>query len=171
MNDFVEQFYVPLFESPPIVKAQFMFRMLDFDEDGYLHASDLVLAQEYFKKSDELSDFGQELAKLSNYYVQVYLKSRGKVRQGEMINLHRYKDLLASDNTNSQSKKSEQASDKKLAAKLAGETDSFVKFRSCGIEEIKLKVFAEPEKHKQTSVFFASKAQIKQAEMRQELEL
>ena len=42
MNDFVEHFYIPLFESPPVVKANFMFKMLDFDNDGYLHASDLV---------------------------------------------------------------------------------------------------------------------------------
>ena len=39
-----------------------MFRLLDFDNDGYLHASDLVEAQEYI---DEVSDFGQELNKLS----------------------------------------------------------------------------------------------------------
>ena len=77
MNDFVESFYVPLFDSPPVVKAGFMFKMLDFDDDGYLHASDLVQAQQFV---DELSDFGQELAKLSNYYIQQYLKSRGKVR-------------------------------------------------------------------------------------------
>ena len=42
MIDFVENFYVPLFESPPVVKAKFLFKMLDFDDDGYLHASDLV---------------------------------------------------------------------------------------------------------------------------------
>jgi Ca2+-binding EF-hand superfamily protein len=40
----VEKFYKPLFEESPIIKAQFMFKMLDFDEDGYLHASDLVEA-------------------------------------------------------------------------------------------------------------------------------
>lgn len=45
MDDFVEQFYIPLFESPPIVKANFMFKILDFDDDGYLHASDLVEVQ------------------------------------------------------------------------------------------------------------------------------
>ena len=53
---------MPLFEKPPIDKANFMFRLLDFDNDGYLHASDLVEAQEYI---DEVSDFGQELNKLS----------------------------------------------------------------------------------------------------------
>ena len=77
MNDLVENLYIPLFESPPIVKASFMFKMLDFDGDGYLHASDLVRAQELI---DEISDFGQELAKLSNYYIQTLLKSRGKIR-------------------------------------------------------------------------------------------
>ena len=35
-----------------------MFKMLDFDDDNYLHASDLVEAQEII---DELSDFGEEL--------------------------------------------------------------------------------------------------------------
>ena len=49
---------MPLFEKPPIVKASFMFKMLDFDDDNYLHASDLVEAQEII---DELSDFGEEL--------------------------------------------------------------------------------------------------------------
>lgn len=42
MDDFIENFYKPLFEGAPVVKANFMFRMLDFDDDGYLHASDLV---------------------------------------------------------------------------------------------------------------------------------
>ncbi len=45
MDDVIELLYIPLFDSPPIVKANFMFRMLDFDGDGYLHASDLVHAQ------------------------------------------------------------------------------------------------------------------------------
>ena len=62
MEDLIEQLYLPLFEKPPIDKANFMFRLLDFDNDGYLHASDLVEAQEYI---DEVSDFGQELNKLS----------------------------------------------------------------------------------------------------------
>lgn len=44
MDQFIGRFYVPLFESKPIVKAQFMFDLLDFDGDGYLHASDLVQA-------------------------------------------------------------------------------------------------------------------------------
>ena len=51
--------------------------MLDFDDDGYLHASDLVEAQEFI---DELSDFGQELSKLANYYIKAYLDNRGKVK-------------------------------------------------------------------------------------------
>ena len=55
---FVEKFYKPLFEESPIIKAQFMFKMLDFDGDGYLHASDLVEAQSY---CDEMSEFGEEL--------------------------------------------------------------------------------------------------------------
>lgn len=54
-DQFIDNFYIPLFESAPILKAQFMFRMLDFDGDGYLHASDLVQAQGFL---EEESDFG-----------------------------------------------------------------------------------------------------------------
>ena len=93
MDQFIENFYVPLFDSPPIVKAQFMFKMLDFDGDGYLHAYDLVEAQ---KLVDELSDFDQEITKLNNYYISTYLKSLTKMRVHDQINLHRYKDLLDS---------------------------------------------------------------------------
>ena len=50
---------MPLWEDPdPLARAKFMFKMLDFDSDGYLHASDLVRAQELI---DIESDFGQEL--------------------------------------------------------------------------------------------------------------
>jgi len=66
MDEFIEGFYTPLFDSAPIIKAQFMFRLLDFDNDGILHASDLVQAQQFV---DELSDFGQELTTLANYYI------------------------------------------------------------------------------------------------------
>ena len=54
-DQFIDEFYTPLFEKTPIVKADFMFRMLDFDGDGILHAHDLVQAAEFI---DELSDFG-----------------------------------------------------------------------------------------------------------------
>lgn len=37
-------------------------------------------------------------------------------------------------------------------------SEAFMKFRSCGIDEIKLKVMSTPEKHKESSVFIASKA-------------
>lgn len=68
-----------------------MFKMLDFDDDGYLHASDLVNAQAY---CDELSEFGEELAKLSNYYIKIYLASRSKIKIADRINLYRYMNLL-----------------------------------------------------------------------------
>ena len=100
-DDFIENFYIPLFEAPPIVKANFMFRMLDFDGDGYLHASDLVTAQEYF---DEMSDFGNEVNKLSQYYITTYLNNRGKVKLEDQINMFRYKDLL--DDSGGSGKKS-----------------------------------------------------------------
>ena len=101
MDDLIENLYMPLFESPPIVKANIMFKMLDFDDDGYLHASDLVMAQQYI---EELSDFGQELSKLANYYIKAYLDNRGKVKLADQINIYRYKDLL-DDSGNSPQKK------------------------------------------------------------------
>ena len=79
-----------------------MFRMLDFYNDGYLHASDLVQAQQL---NDELSDFGEELTKLSQYYINTYLESRGKIREADMINIHRYKDLLDDSGNNGESSK------------------------------------------------------------------
>jgi hypothetical protein len=44
-----------------------------------------------------------------------------------------------------------------LDEKASEVVDSFIKFRSCGLEEIKLKVMAEPEKYKENSVFIANK--------------
>ena len=52
---------------------------------------------------------------------------------------------------------------------LKGETDAFIKFRSCGIDEIKQKVMAEPEAFKESSVFIASKAQIEMAKLRERM--
>ena len=71
-EDFVQQFYTPLFDSPPIEKAIYLFRLLDFDNDGYLDARDLDKAEQFV---DKQSDFGAELSKLTTYYVKVYLKN------------------------------------------------------------------------------------------------
>ena len=71
-EDFIQQFYTPLFDSPPIEKAIYLFRLLDFDNDGYLDARDLDKAEQFV---DKQSDFGAELSKLTTYYVKVYLKS------------------------------------------------------------------------------------------------
>ena len=49
-------------------------------------------------------------------------------------------------------------------------SEAFMKFRSCGIDEIKLKVMSAPEKHKESSVFIASKAQIELAKQRELLQ-
>lgn len=49
-------------------------------------------------------------------------------------------------------------------------SEAFMKFRSCGIDEIKLKVMSTPEKHKESSVFIASKAQIELAKQRELLQ-
>ena len=59
IDDFIENFYVPLWESEdPLDRARFIFKLMDFDGDGYLHASDLVRTQEVI---DTESDFGQEI--------------------------------------------------------------------------------------------------------------
>ena len=43
LDDFLENFYMPLFESQDSFdRAKFMFRLMDFDNDGYLHASDMI---------------------------------------------------------------------------------------------------------------------------------
>ena len=177
-DEFIEKFYIPLFEKPPIVKANFMFKMLDIDGDGYLHASDLVECQDII---DELSDFGEEVTKLSQYYLNTYLESRGKIRDAEKINIYKYKDLLVLDDSSTPQPPSKKAEAKKNQATTpapaapataeakteenenAEEDEEFVKFRSCGIDEIKNKIMAEPEKFKETSVFIASKAQIERA--------
>lgn len=44
MDDFIDQFYKPLFDMTPMDKANFMFKLIDFDNDGIIHASDLVEA-------------------------------------------------------------------------------------------------------------------------------
>lgn len=46
--------------------------------------------------------------------------------------------------------------------------DTFAKFRSCGIEELKLKALSKQGEHKDLSVFIASKAQIAQAAKKKE---
>ena len=86
-----------------------------------------------------------------------------------MINIYRYKDLL--DESSKEQKKNnlisqvaaaaedsdEAENDEKQKKKVLGEADAFIKFKSCAIEEIKSKAFAEPEKYKETSVFIASR--------------
>ena len=165
LDEFIQKFYMPLWEAPPIQKAKIMFRMLDFDNDGILHASDLVTAQEYF---DELSDFGEEITKLGDYYVQVYLSNGGSFSFSELINLHKYKDLVANkDGSQSEAAKAELEKRKQKATteeELAAlEIEEFNKFRSCGIEEIKMKIMSKPEKYKDSSVFIANKEQIAKA--------
>ena len=56
---------MPLFESQDSLdRAKFMFKLMDFDNDGYLHASDMIQTQEHI---DPESDFGQEIQKLMDY--------------------------------------------------------------------------------------------------------
>ena len=136
-----------------------MFRMLDFDADGYLHASDIVEAQQFI---DELSDFGEELTKLAQYYIDVYLESGGEFKFSDMINMHKYKDLL-DDSANKPKEEKKQRKDGEP------EVDEFIKFRSKAIDEIKMKVMGEPEQYKESSVFVASKAQIEKAKQRERM--
>ena len=87
-----------------------------------------------------------------------------------MINIHRYKDLL--DTSNEEKKQSglqfmtspndsaDEAEEEKKKAKIVKkqstlnrdpaevEAEAFVKFRSCGIDEIKMKIMGEPEQYK-----------------------
>ena len=58
IDKFIEDFYMPLFQGTPFMRANWLFSMLHFDGDGYLHATDLVEAQRY---ADPLSDFGLEV--------------------------------------------------------------------------------------------------------------
>ena len=90
-DDFIEKFYTPLFNSANMVKANFMFQMLDFDEDGYLHASDLVQAQQYV---DEMSDFGEELQSLTSHYTNSFMAGRGTLKWNDQINVQKFNDIL-----------------------------------------------------------------------------
>jgi len=89
--------------------------------------------------------------------------------------LHKYKDLLDdSGNQTNRRQNLQKAAGQKQGApsqeegqeqqkpKTEEETtqDSFFKFRSCGIEEIKMKSMGEPGQYREHSVFNASKAQI-----------
>jgi len=56
-----------------------------------------------------------------------------------------------------------------LATGNVDAADSFIRFRSCGLEEIKMKVMAEPEKYKDNSVFIANKEQIERAKARERM--
>lgn len=67
-----------------------MFKLLDFDNDGYLHAFDL---SEVDKLVESISDFGQEINKLIKYYVGIHLKSKGKILEKDKINIHKYKEI------------------------------------------------------------------------------
>lgn len=127
---------MPLFTGTPLTRANWLFSMLDFDNDGYLHASDLVEAQRY---ADPLSDFGLELELLVNYYVTIHLKSKGKIKIADMINVHRFKSILAQEREDSPEAKRMQAQQNKR--KLS--EDYFSNFHSCVLDEICIKSMSE----------------------------
>ena len=162
MDDFIEDFYKPLFEETPMVRANFMFKMLDFDEDGIIHASDLVRANEYI---DEVSEFGEELSLLSNHYIQAYLKNRGILSFTDKITLYRYKNILIKGQEDARKAllgsnappDADESSELKKSRKKLSESDTFLKFCSCGIEELKNKMMSEPQKYKEDSVFIANR--------------
>lgn len=127
---------MPLFTGTPLTRANWLFSMLDFDNDGYLHASDLVEAQRY---ADPLSDFGLELELLVNYYVTIHLKSKGKIKIADMINVHRFKSIFAQEREDSPEAKRMQAQQNKR--KLS--EDYFSNFHSCVLDEICIKSMSE----------------------------
>jgi hypothetical protein len=65
--------------------------MLDIDGDGIVDAFDLSEAQEIV---ENLCDFHVEIKKLVAYYVDLHIESRGKLKEGDKINVHKYKELL-----------------------------------------------------------------------------
>ena len=102
---------------------------------------------------------------LSNYYIQTFLNTRTKMQRNQMIDLHRYNKLLnqsAKEDAQKQAmiasapteetKQAAAAEESKVneEAKAAadGVIDPFAKFRSCGIDEIKMKIMGEPEQYK-----------------------
>ena len=94
------------------------------------------------------------------------------MKLADQINIYRYKDLL-DDSGNSPQKKPAPKFSKKTgdeeADQIALDAEAFIKFRSCGIDEIKMKIMAEPEAHKDTSVFIASRAQLEKAKQRERM--
>ena len=68
-----------------------------------------------------MSDFGNEIQKLSNYYINTYLASRGKIKLADRINIHKYKDLLDDSGSN---KKSSLAATKAAVASMGGDKDA-----------------------------------------------
>lgn len=44
LKEFIEKFYIPAMEGTMKSRVQFLFKMLDKDDDGILHATDLLQA-------------------------------------------------------------------------------------------------------------------------------
>ena len=141
-----------------------MFKMLDIDQDGYLDANDIDDAWEL---ADKISDFGQEINKLVQYYVSVNLKNKGGMLQKEKINMFMYKQIITQGHGHQPPKQHEELelnSDGEIADEEA--QNNFVHFKSCCIDEIKKKVMAGKETFKDFSVFIASKEQLKKEKER-----
>ena len=75
---------MPLFESnDPLDRVKIIFKLMDFDDDGYLHPSDLINTQELI---DPESDFGQE--------VEVFLTHATKTLMKGETGIHDKIDVL-----------------------------------------------------------------------------
>ena len=65
-----------------------MFKLMDFDNDGYLHPSDLLSTKELI---DPESDFGEEVSMLMDYALHTLMKEEAGLH--DKIDVHRYRNL------------------------------------------------------------------------------
>ena len=108
---------------------------------------------------DPISDFGQEIQKLIQYYVAIQLKNKSdEILEKDQITLHKYKQLL--DKGGEKQVKSKEELEKMTDAEAEEAKNNLaVNFRSVCLDEIKMKVMDEPAKHKDRSVFLATREQ------------
>ena len=66
---------------------QFVFKLMDTDNDGILKASDLTLIAETLQMD---SQFGREVQMLMDHYTQTQLRTRGKPKSSDQIDIEKY---------------------------------------------------------------------------------
>ena len=79
--------------------------------------------------------------------------------------MHKYKFLTELGKTSEAEFDAQTAEEQKAYLE---DSEKKSNYRSCAIEEIKMKIMDEPEKHKASSVFIASKAQLEKAKKLEE---